>query len=111
MHITGDFSCPNNSPNIPIALNPVWNSCVVNLIPFEPVPDGSSTEIREANARKMTYTKNQALKDIALDSGAHFSEVSSNPSLELVFFWVSLFNLTHVIFVIHTLFLSNLTHY
>ncbi|KAE9967135.1 hypothetical protein EG328_008397 [Venturia inaequalis] len=78
MHITGDFSCPNNSPNIPIALNPVWNSCVVNLIPFEPVPDGSSTEIREANARKMTYTKNQALKDIALDSGAHFSESDVN---------------------------------
>lgn len=47
----------------------------MNLIPFEPVPEGSSPEIREANARKMTFTKNQALKDIAPDSGAYFNEV------------------------------------
>lgn len=75
MHISGHFSCPNNSPTTPIALNPAWNACVMNLIPFEPVPEGSSPEIREANARKMTFTKNQALKDIAPDSGAYFNEV------------------------------------
>ncbi|TLD15080.1 FAD-binding domain-containing protein [Venturia nashicola] len=78
MHISGHFSCPNNSPNIPIALNPTWNNCVVNLVPFEPVPDGSSPEIREANARKMTFTKNQALKDIAPYSGAYFNECDVN---------------------------------
>lgn len=75
MHISGQFACPNNSPNNPIGLNPAWNNCVMNLIPFEPVPEGSSPEIREANARKMTFTKNQALKDIAPDSGAYFNEV------------------------------------
>jgi hypothetical protein len=48
----------------------------MDLIPFEPVEEGAPTEIVEANARRMTFTKQQALRDIAPESGAYVNEVS-----------------------------------
>ena len=52
----------------------------MNLIPFEPVEDTASTEVVEKNARRMTFTKQQALRDIAPGSGAYFNEVGENSS-------------------------------
>jgi hypothetical protein len=78
MHITGHFSCPNGNRDLDIGLNPAWRDCVVDLIPFEPVEELASKEVTEANSKRMTFVKMQALRDIAPESGAYFNEVSRN---------------------------------
>jgi hypothetical protein len=78
-HITGHFASPNGNRDLDIGLNPAWRDSVMNLIPFEPVEDTASTEVVEQNAKRMTFTKQQALRDIAPQSGAYFNEVSVNP--------------------------------
>jgi hypothetical protein len=75
MHITGHFSAPNAGRDLDVGTNPAWRDAVVNLIPFEPVEEGAAIEVVEANARRMTFTKQQALRDIAPNSGAYFNEV------------------------------------
>ena len=77
MHITGHFSSPNGGRDLDIGMNPAWRDSVVDLIPFEPVEEGAASEVVEANARRMTFTKQQALREIAPDSGAYFNEVGA----------------------------------
>jgi hypothetical protein len=78
MHITGHFSAPNGGRDLDVGTNPAWRDAVVDLIPFEPVDTGAPTEVVDANAKRMTFTKQQALKDIAPDSGAYFNEVGAS---------------------------------
>jgi hypothetical protein len=75
MHITGHFSSPNGGRDLDVGMNPAWRDSVIDLIPFEPVEEGAPTEVVEANAKRMTFTKMQALRDIAPNSGAYFNEV------------------------------------
>jgi hypothetical protein len=77
MHITGHFSAPNGGRDLDIGMNPAWRDAVVDLIPFEPVEEGAPSEVVESNARRMTFTKQQALREIAPNSGAYFNEVSA----------------------------------
>ena len=81
MHITGHFSCPNINRDLDIGLNPAWRDCVMDLIPFEPVQEGSTQDVKDANAKKMTFTKQQAFRDLAPESGAYFNEVRKNVDL------------------------------
>ena len=80
MHITGHFSSPNGNRDLDIGMNPAWRDSVMDLIPFEPVDEDAPQEVVEANARKMTFTKQQALRDIAPESGAYFNEVCIHQS-------------------------------
>lgn len=75
MHITGHFSAPNGGRELDVGTNPAWRDAVVDLIPFEPVDEGAPNDVVEANAKRMTFTKQQALRDIAPNSGAYFNEV------------------------------------
>jgi hypothetical protein len=77
MHVTGHFSCPKGNKDLDIGLNPAWRDCVIDLIPFEPVAKNASKEAVVANAQRMTFTIQQALRDIAPQSGAYFNEVSA----------------------------------
>jgi hypothetical protein len=47
----------------------------MDLIPSEPVPEGSSRDVSDANAKRMTFTKQQAFRDMAPESGSYFNEV------------------------------------
>lgn len=76
MHITGHFSAPNAGKDIDNSMNPAWRDAVVDLIPFEPVVENAPTDVVEANANRMTFTKQQALRELAPESGAYFNEVS-----------------------------------
>ena len=82
-HITGHFSAPNVNRGLDIGMNPAWRDAVVDLILWEPVEVNAPTDVVEANARRMTYTKMQALREIAPESGAYFNEVRINPKRKL----------------------------
>jgi hypothetical protein len=81
MHITGHFSAPNGNKDLDVGVNPAWRDAVVDLIPFEPVDENASADFIEANAKRMTFTKQAALRSIAPQSGAYFNEVSYHDSI------------------------------
>ena len=74
--VTGHFSSPNGNRDLDIGMNPAWRDSVIDLIPWEPYKEGSSNEVIDATAKRMTNVKMKALRDLAPASGAYLNEVS-----------------------------------
>ncbi|KAF2422407.1 FAD-binding domain-containing protein [Tothia fuscella] len=90
MHITGHFSAPNGGRDLDVGTNPAWRDAVIDVIPYEPVDEGAPDDVVEANAKRMTFTKQQALRDIAPNSGAYFNECDARePNWRQAYFGAS----------------------